>query len=126
MKQIFQDLRTGALTLAELPTPAVPAGHLLIQSRATLVSLGTERMLLEFGKAGWLEKARQQPEKVKQVLEKIKTDGLFPTITAVLTRLNQPLPLGYSNAGVVLKTGSGEMSLTESNSFTGNLSIQGG
>ena len=62
-------------------------------------------MLLEFGKAGWIEKARQQPDKVRMVLEKIKTDGLQPTIEAVLEKLDQPLPMGYCNVGKVLDTG---------------------
>lgn len=64
-------------------------------------------MLVEFGKAGWLNKARQQPDKVKMVLDKIRTDGLMPTVEAVFNKLDQPLPLGYCNAGVVLETGAG-------------------
>jgi nucleotide-binding universal stress UspA family protein len=72
----------------------------------TLVSSGTERMLVEFGKASWIEKARQQPDKVRMVLEKIKTDGLMPKIDVVRNKLDQPLPLGYCNVGVVLETGT--------------------
>ncbi len=83
------------------------AGHLLIQSRASLISAGTERMLVEFGKGGLLAKARSQPEKVRQVLDKIKTDGLMPTLETVFARLDEPLPLGYCNAGVVLEVGAG-------------------
>ena len=64
-------------------------------------------MLVEFGKAGWIEKARQQPDKVRMVLDKIKTDGLLPTVEAVFNKLDQPLPLGYCNVGVVLETGPG-------------------
>jgi len=71
------------------------------------VSAGTERMLVEFGKAGLIDKARQQPDKVRMVLDKIKTDGLQPTLEAVLNKLDQPLPLGYCNVGRVAEVGSG-------------------
>ncbi len=107
MKQIIQDLKNGNTLLEEVPAPTVKPGHLLIRTTRSLVSLGTERMLVEFGKAGLIEKARQQPDKVKQVLEKIKTDGLLPTLEAVFNKLNQPLPLGYCNAGVVVEVGKG-------------------
>jgi hypothetical protein len=70
MKQILQSLKSGAIELADIPVPAVKKGHLLIKTNKTLISLGTERMLLNFGKAGWVDKARQQPDKVKQVLQK--------------------------------------------------------
>jgi len=79
----------------------------LIRSRASLISSGTERMLLEFGRAGWIGKARQQPDKVRQVLEKIRTDGAWATWEAVQAKLDQPVALGYSNAGVVLEVGAG-------------------
>ncbi|MFZ1640658.1 MAG: zinc-binding alcohol dehydrogenase, partial [Candidatus Contendobacter sp.] len=107
MKQILQSLKTGATELADAPCPAVQHGQLLIQTRRTLISAGTERMLVEFGKAGWIEKARQQPDKVLMVLDKIKTDGLLPTVEAVFNKLDQPLPLGYCNVGAVLETGPG-------------------
>lgn len=107
MKQILQSLKTGEIEIAELPVPRVKAGHLLIRTSKTLISLGTERMLLNFGKAGWIDKARQQPDKVKQVFQKMKTDGLMPTVNAVFKKLDQPLPLGYSNAGTVVQVGAG-------------------
>jgi len=107
MKQILQSLKTGATEVAEAPCPAVQRGQLLIRSSQTLISAGTERMLVGFGKAGWIEKARQQPEKVKMVLEKIQTDGLMTTIEAVQSKLAQPLPLGYCNVGVVAEVGAG-------------------
>lgn len=87
--------------------PGVRPGHLLIATSYSLISAGTERMLVDFGKAGWIDKARQQPEKVKQVLDKIKTDGLIPTVEAVFNKLDEPMPLGYCNAGVVLEVGAG-------------------
>ncbi|MRH78516.1 zinc-binding dehydrogenase [Spiribacter sp. C176] len=107
MKQILQSLKTGATEVAEVPVPRVSSGSLLIQTSQTLVSTGTERMLVEFGKAGWLEKARQQPDKVKMVLDKIRTDGLQPTLEAVFNKLDQPLPLGYCNVGRVVAVGAG-------------------
>ena len=107
MKQILQSLKTGITEVAELPVPAVKRGQLLIASSQTLVSAGTERMLVEFGKAGYLEKARQQPDKVRMVLDKIRTDGLMPTLEAVFNKLDQPLPLGYCNVGRVAALGAG-------------------
>lgn len=107
MKQIIQDLKSGATILEEVPVPQVKAGYVLIQTTRTLVSSGTERMLVEFGKANLIDKARQQPDKVKQVLDKIKTDGLQPTLEAVFNKLGQPLPLGYCNVGKVMAVGRG-------------------
>ncbi|CAK0757839.1 Dehydrogenase-like protein [Gammaproteobacteria bacterium] len=107
MKQILQSLRSGVTEVADVPCPGVRHGHLLIRTSQSLVSPGTERMLIEFGKAGWIEKARQQPDKVRMVLDKIKTDGLQPSIEAVLNKLDQPLPLGYCNMGQVQEIGSG-------------------
>lgn len=107
MKQILQSLKTGATEVAEVPCPAARRGQLLIRTSQTLVSAGTERMMVEFGKAGWIDKARQQPDKVRMVIEKIKTDGLQPTIEAVFNKLDQPLPLGYCNVGRVAEAGAG-------------------
>jgi predicted dehydrogenase/threonine dehydrogenase-like Zn-dependent dehydrogenase len=103
MKQILQSLRSGTTEIADVPCPMARPGHLLIQTSRTLISAGTERMLVEFGKAGWVEKARRQPEKVAAVLDKIKTDGLAVTLEAVRNKLDQPLPLGYCSAGIVLE-----------------------
>lgn len=105
MYQIIQDLKNGDTILEQVPAPAIQDGEVLIRTTRSLVSLGTERMLVSFGKAGWIEKARQQPERVKMVLDKIKTDGLKSTFNAVNNKLNQPLPLGYSNAGIVIGIG---------------------
>ena len=107
MKQILQNLRTGELELAEVPVPALKAGHLLIKSRCSLISSGTEKMLVSFAKSGLLGKAKQQPEKVKQVFDKIKTDGLLPTLHSVFSRLDEPLPLGYCNCGTIVEVGKG-------------------
>ena len=106
MKQVLQSLKTGATELADIPCPAPGAKQLLIRTTRSLVSAGTERMLVEFGQANWLEKARSQPDKVKMVIDKIKTDGLLPTIEAIQNKLDQPLALGYCNVGTVLELGS--------------------
>jgi predicted dehydrogenase/threonine dehydrogenase-like Zn-dependent dehydrogenase len=107
MQQILQDLGSGATTLVEAPTPRVRPGSLLIDAAVSLVSTGTERMLVEFGRAGLVAKARQQPEKVKQVLQKVRTDGLMTTVDAVRSKLRQPIPLGYCHVGRVREVGSG-------------------
>jgi predicted dehydrogenase/threonine dehydrogenase-like Zn-dependent dehydrogenase len=107
MKQIIQSFKTGETILEEVPAPQVKRGHLLIKTSRSLVSLGTEKMLVEFGKSNLISKARQQPDKVKQVLDKIKTDGLMPTLEAVFNKLGEPLPLGYCNVGTVIEVGEG-------------------
>ena len=107
MKQIIQDLNNGNTILEEVPVPFIKSGHILIQTTRSLVSLGTERMLVEFGKSNLFQKAMQQPDKVKEVLNKVKTDGLKPTINAVFNKLGQPLPLGYCNVGKVIAVGKG-------------------
>jgi predicted dehydrogenase/D-arabinose 1-dehydrogenase-like Zn-dependent alcohol dehydrogenase len=111
MKQILQHLNTGKMELAEVPCPSTGRGMVLIQTSRSLISAGTERMLVEFSKGNLIQKARSQPDKVKQVLDKIRTDGLMPTLEAVFRKLDEPLPLGYCNAGRVLAVGSGVQDL---------------
>lgn len=120
MKQILQSLKTGATEVAEVPVPDVGSSQILIATSCTLVSSGTERMLVEFGRAGWIDKARQQPDKVRMVIDKIKTDGLIPTVEAVFNKLDQPLPLGYCNVGRVAKVGGGETRLEVGNRVISN------
>lgn len=107
MRQIIQDLNNGNTILADVPAPIVKNGQVLIQTTRSLVSLGTERMLVEFGKSNLFQKAKQQPDKVVDVINKIKTDGLKPTINAVFNKLGQPIPLGYCNVGKVIAVGKG-------------------
>ncbi|MHB1126557.1 MAG: bi-domain-containing oxidoreductase [Bacillota bacterium] len=107
MKQIIQDLKTGKVEVKSVPCPRLKDGHLLIQTAASVLSSGTERMLIEFGKSNIINKARQQPDKVIQVIDKVKTDGLIPTIETIKNKLDQPLPLGNSNVGIVLGIGRG-------------------
>lgn len=107
MKQIIQSFKTGKTVLEDIPAPQIARGCVLIQTTRSLVSLGTERMLVEFGKSNLISKARQQPDKVKQVLDKIKSEGLLPTLEAVFNKLGEPLPLGYCNVGKVVGIGEG-------------------
>lgn len=107
MKQLLHDLSNGQIKLQEVPCPQVTPGHLLVRTGVSLVSAGTERMLLEFGKANLLNKARQQPERVKEAWEKVKTDGLIPTLEAVRAKLDEPITPGYCNVGEVLEIGAG-------------------
>ena len=120
MKQIFQSLSTGSIEIVEVPTPAISSGNLLIRTSKTLLSAGTERMLLDFGRANLIEKARQQPEKVKQVLEKAKNEGPFNAIDAVRSKLNNPLPLGYCNIGRVIGIGEGVTGFKEGDRVVSN------
>ncbi len=107
MKQILQSFKTGQTELAEVPAPQIRKGYVLIRTTRSLVSLGTERMLVEFGKASLIQKAKQQPDKVKMVLDKIKSEGVLPTLETVFNKLEQPLPLGYCNVGEVIEVGEG-------------------
>jgi len=120
LKQILQNLSNGETSLVDVPCPQLTSGSILISTCNSLVSVGTERMLLDFGKANIIEKARQQPDKVKMVLSKAKNDGLFTTIDAVRSKLDQPLPLGYCNSGVVLETTLDEFSVGDRVVSNGN------
>lgn len=112
MKQILQSLKSGVTDVADIPAPGASRGQVLIHTTRTLISAGTERMLVGFGKANLLDKARQQPDKVKMVIAKVRTDGLMPTVNSVRNKLDQPLPLGYCNVGVVAGTGAGVTTFT--------------
>jgi len=105
MKQVIQNIKDGTTDTIEIPYPSISKNHVIIKSKMSLISAGTEKMLVEFGKSSYLGKAKQQPEKVKMVLDKIKTDGLGSTIEAVQSKLNQPIPLGYSNVGEIIEIG---------------------
>ncbi|MEO5973497.1 MAG: bi-domain-containing oxidoreductase, partial [Sphingomicrobium sp.] len=107
MKQVLQNLSSGATTVLECPAPQSRPGQLLIDTTVSLISTGTERMLVDFGRSGLIAKARKQPEKVRQVLAKARTDGLLTTIDAVRSKLNESIPLGYCNVGRVHEVGAG-------------------
>ena len=106
MYQVLQSLKSGATYVAEVPVPMNSNNSYLIETSKSLISCGTEKMLIDFGKASYLSKARQQPDKVRQVIEKIKTDGLSSTVDSVLAKLDNPIPMGYCNVGNILETGS--------------------
>lgn len=106
MKQIVQNLSTGESEFVEAPAPQPRRGSLLLDTSVSLISTGTERMLVDFGKSGLIAKARSQPEKVRQVLDKVSTDGLMTTVDAVRSKLGKPVPLGYCNVGVVQEAGA--------------------
>ena len=112
MKQVLQDIRSGVTEVADVPVPRAGAGQVLVRTRASLISAGTERMLVEFGKAGWIEKARSQPDKVRMVLDKVRTDGLAATVDAVRRKLDQPIAMGYCNVGEVVEVGAGVSGFT--------------
>jgi len=107
VKQVIQSFKTGSCSIPDVPVPSLAPGQLLIKTSCSLVSAGTERMLVEFGKANWLDKARQQPDKVQEVLAKARTDGLFATLDSIQSKLDQPLALGYCNVGTVVAVGDG-------------------
>lgn len=107
LKQILQHLDSGRTELADVPCPLARPRELLIRTSRSLISAGTERMLVDFGKASLVDKARQQPERVRAVLDKVRTDGLLSTIEAVRSKLGTPVPLGYANVGIVQAVGDG-------------------
>jgi hypothetical protein len=102
MKQILQNLMSGKLGVADVPEPVLTGPGALVATQASVISAGTEKMLIDFAGKGLLGKARARPNDVKQVLDKIKRDGLKAAILTVLARLDQPMPLGYSASGVAL------------------------
>ena len=107
MKQVIQSYRTGELAVAEVPSPRLPAGGVLIATRASLVSAGTEKMLLQLAKASLAGKALARPDLVRQVVAKARREGIGQTLSKVRSRLETPIPLGYSAAGRVLEVGPG-------------------
>ena len=106
MKQLIQNLQNGETSLIEVPSPNLSSKNLLIHSTNSLISAGTEKMLVDFAKSGYLAKARQQPDKVKEVIQKVKNDGFATTYEAVKSKLSQPITLGYCNVGVVAEVGN--------------------
>jgi len=102
---VLQNLSDGRTEVAEAAGPLCGAHDVLVAARASIVSAGTERMLVDFGRAGLVGKARSQPERVVEVLDKARTDGLAPTVRAVRSKLSAPIQLGYSSAGTVVEVG---------------------
>ena len=107
MKQVVQSAKSGKLALTEVPNPKVRIGHLLVRTRTSLISAGTERMVVQFAKKNLAGKAKARPDLVHKVIEKAKRDGLVETFHAVMARLDEPLSLGYSACGEVIALGKG-------------------
>jgi predicted dehydrogenase/threonine dehydrogenase-like Zn-dependent dehydrogenase len=107
MKQLLQNMKTGATRVAEVPIPKPSQGTALVRTAASLVSVGTERMLVEFARQGLVGKAQSRPDLVRQVLNKARREGLLTTLDAAMNKLDQPLALGYSSAGTIIQTGPG-------------------
>lgn len=107
MKQVLQNLRSGKTYVAEVPVPTPKPGTALVRTTASLVSAGTERMLVEFAEKSLVGKARSRPDLVRQVLDKARREGLLTTVEAAFNRLDQPMPLGYSSAGTIVERGEG-------------------
>lgn len=107
MKQVVQNFKTGELSVQEVPTPSVRAGGVLVRTINSLVSAGTERMTAELGKKTLLGKAMDRPDLVKKVFDKVKRDGILEAFQSAASRLESPLPLGYSSSGVIIEIGEG-------------------
>ncbi len=105
MKQLLQNIKTGKATIEDVPVPTPREGQALVQVAASLVSAGTERMVVEFAEKSLVGKARARPDLVKQVLDKTKREGLVNTVQAAFNRLDQPMALGYSSSGTIIKLG---------------------
>lgn len=107
MKQLIQHMGTGQVEHLDVPEPQTRANHVKVRLTHSVISAGTERMVLSFGRANLVEKVRSQPDRVAQVVDKARTDGLVPTLKAVQSKLAQPLPMGYASTGVVVEVGAG-------------------
>jgi len=106
MKQLFQSLNDGNSFLLDVPTPGASGPMLVVESRASVVSVGTERAVVDFGRASWVERARTQPEKAWKAVEKIRAEGLASTVHAIRNHLASPIALGYCQAGIVREVGA--------------------
>jgi predicted dehydrogenase/threonine dehydrogenase-like Zn-dependent dehydrogenase len=100
-------MRTGKLNVAEIPAPLAQPGEILIANVASVISVGTERTVIDLARKSFLGKARERPDLARRMIEKCRSEGLFATIRQVREQLDTPVPLGYSSAGVVLACGSG-------------------
>ena len=105
MKQIIQSARSGKLEVKNVPAPRADKGEILVRTHASLISAGTERMVVNFAKKSLISKAKARPDLVAKVLNKAKNDGIKPTISAVMAKLDSPIPLGYSAAGTIISVG---------------------
>ena len=107
MKQILQHMNDGKTVVEQVPVPEVRRGTVLVQTSASLVSAGTERMLVDFAEKNLIGKASSRPDLVQQVISKAMREGVIPSIEAAFNKLDQPMPLGYSSAGTIIEIGKG-------------------
>lgn len=107
MKQVFSDVKTGDILVMEVPKPSCKNEGVLVETMYSLVSAGTERSLIDFGKKNLILKAKERPDQVKKVIDKMKTDGVITAVKAAFNKLDEPLPLGYSGVGKVIEVGKG-------------------
>ncbi|HEX3143238.1 MAG TPA: bi-domain-containing oxidoreductase [Pyrinomonadaceae bacterium] len=107
MLQVIQNVRNGQLEVKEVPPPALQSGGLLVRTAASVISAGTEKMIMDLAKKSLIGKARERPDIVRQVLQKARSQGFVNTFHNVMTKMDKPLPLGYSAAGVVESVGDG-------------------
>jgi predicted dehydrogenase/threonine dehydrogenase-like Zn-dependent dehydrogenase len=105
VRQISQNYRTGELTIVDVAPPRAPAGGILVRTSVSLISSGTERTIIDLAKKNLFEKARERPDLVKKVIEKARREGPLAAFDAVRAKLDNPIPLGYSLAGVVEEVG---------------------
>ena len=112
MKQLLQNMRNGKTTVEEVPTPIVHPGSILVRVEASLVSAGTERMLVDFAEKSLIGKAKARPDFVKQVMDKARREGILNTAQSAINRLEQPIMLGYATSGVVMAVGKGISGIT--------------
>ncbi len=107
MKQVIQDVRSGATTVKEIPAPLAGPGQVVLATVRSAISAGTERYVVDLARKSLIGKARQRPQDVKRILHKLRQDGVLTTLTQVRAKLDDPMPLGYSAAGTVLTCGAG-------------------
>jgi threonine dehydrogenase-like Zn-dependent dehydrogenase len=108
LKQVLQNYKTGELRLVEVPTPThARPGQVLVRTMASLVSVGTEKYMLELAQKSLLGKALARPDLVRQVIAKAQAEGILEAWRQAMGRLDTPVPLGYSSAGVVIDVGPG-------------------
>ena len=107
MKQILQQMNDGKTIVADVPVPMPKKGTALIKTSASLVSAGTERMLVDFAGKNLIQKAVSRPDLVRQVLSKASREGIIPSVEAAFNKLDQPMPLGYSSSGTIIEVGEG-------------------
>ena len=107
MIQVVQEIRSGKTGVREIPDPVALPGHVVVRTVASLVSAGTERYVVDLARKSLLGKARERPDHVRRVMQKVRQEGLMPTLSQVFAKLDEPMPLGYSSAGFVVECGRG-------------------